>query len=190
MGASNVTASQPNVGGAIYRAVVGTTLPESATETLNTAFKSLGYISEDGVKNANSPESNDIKAWGGDIVLNTQTGKPDTFQYTLLEALDINVLKSVYGDENVTGALSTGIEITANSKEQKEYAWVIDMVLKNDVLKRIVIPSGKVSNVAEITYNATSAVGYDTTVTAYPDADGNTHYEYIQTKPTTPQSQG
>jgi hypothetical protein len=35
--------------------------------------------------------------------------------------------------------------------------------------------------VADITYNDSALVGYDTTFSAYPsDAEGNTHHEYIK----------
>ena len=180
MNANNVTAAKPKVGGAIYAAPVGSSLPTDATTALDAAFKEMGYAAEDGIVNSNSPESDKIKAWGGATVLTLLTSKDDTFKFTLIEALNEEVLKAVYGSDNVTGTLATGLVIAANSKELDAYSWVIEMVLNNDAVKRIVIPNAKVSAVGDITYADNSAVGYETTLSTTADASGNTHYEYIK----------
>lgn len=179
--ATKVTAGKPMISGSVYRAPLGTTLPTSATDTLNSAFKELGYISDAGVVNSNSPSNTAIKAWGGDTVLDVQTEKPDTFKMAFIEALNAEVLKIVYGDDNVSGTLESGLTIKANSKEQNTQCLVIDMILKDGAAKRIVLPNCKVTAVADITYADSSAVAYDTTLSCYPfaDYDGDTHREFI-----------
>ncbi len=181
---SNVSVGKPKVGGAIFVAPLGTTLPTNATADLDTSvFKSLGYVSEDGLTNSNSPASDKKKAWGGDTVLNLQTEKPDDFKFTLIESLNVDVLKFVYGDDNVSGDLANGITVKANADDAAEHVLVVDMIMRGGVLKRVVLPQAKVTAVEDITYADNDAVGYGTTVSAMPDGDGFTHYEYIQTKP-------
>lgn len=175
-----VTAAKPKVGGAVSTAVAGTRVPTDATSALSKAFKGLGYISEDGLTNAGEMSSETLKAWGGDVVNSVQTEKSDTFTYKLIESLNIDVLKEVYGDENVTGDLDAGITVKVNSKELPEHPVVIDVLLKGGVFKRIVIPKAKISEIGEITYQDADNVGYEVTLQALPDEEGNTHYEYIK----------
>lgn len=177
---NNVSYGKPLTDGAISTAPLGSTLPTDATTKLDTKFKSLGYVSEDGITNENSPESEKIKAWGGKTVLVSQTEKPDTYQFTLIEVLNLDVLKVVYGDENVSGTLKTGITIKANAKPMQARCFVIETLLNGDTIKRMVIPNGVISEIGEISYKDDDAIGYETTIECLPDKDGNTHYEYIK----------
>ena len=178
--AQNVSVAKPKVGGAIFVAPVGTELPTDVTTALNEAFENVGYISEDGVVNTNSPDTDTIKEWGGASVGKIDNGKDDTWQFTMIEALNPTALKLVYGADNVSGTLANGITVKANSNEQADVSLVIDMILKGGALKRVVLPSAGVSEVGEVTYAATSAIGYQTTLLATPDKSGNTHYEYTK----------
>ena len=175
-----VSAGKPVVEGAIYCAPLGTTLPTSTTAALDGAFAEMGYASEDGVTNTNSPESETIKAWGGDTVLAVQTSKEDTWQLKLIEVLNEDVLKAIYGSANVTGTLSSGITVEANASEAETNSWVIDMVMRDGAAKRVVLPNAKITEIGDITYTDNDVTGYEITLTAMPDSDGNTHYEYIK----------
>ena len=167
-----VTASSPQqVGGAVYVGPLSTELPSDAKTALADGFKALGYLSEDGLVNSNSPNSETVAAWGGDVVLTTQKSKEDTFKCTLIEALNVDVLKTVYGGDNVSGTLETGITV--------EHAWVFNMILKNGAKKRIVLPRATLAALGDISYTDSAAVGYEVTLNAAPDSSGNTHYEYI-----------
>ena len=154
MDAKNVSAAKPKIGGSVFVAPLGTKLPEDAKSELDAKFNSLGYCSDDGVSNNNSPETDTQKAWGGAVVLNLFSGKEDTFKLKLIESLNVNVLKTVYGSSNVTGDLDTGLTIKAKNEEPEQFSWVIDMILKGKILKRLVIPCG-------FHYSVDDAVGDD-----------------------------
>lgn len=175
-----VSNAKPKTGGAVYVAAAGSTLPTDATTALDAAFKALGYCSDDGMKNNNSRTSTEIKAWGGDVVLNPQTGKTDEFTFTLIDCTNDEVLKAVFGSSNITGALGTGLTIKVNADELPEQCWAVETVLADGTLKRFSIPKGKITNVGEVTYKDDEAIGYEVTLAAHPDSSGNTHYEYMK----------
>ena len=173
---NNVAAGKPAVGGALSVAPAGTTLPTDATTALGGAFTNLGYISSDGVTKTISRETEEIKAWGGDTVLTTQTEYSEKFTFSLLETLDANVKKLVYGDANVTET-NGGITAISNSAELAEHAMVFEMIQGGRAVRRVV-PCAKVTEIGEITYVDGEPVAYELTITALPDASGNASYEY------------
>ena len=180
---TNVSAGKPKVLGAVYHAPLGSTLPTTVSGDLDAAFKCVGFISEDGVTNSNSAESESVKAWGGDIILVAQTEKSDTFKFKMVEAKNIEAIKAVYGSDNVSGTLSAGVIVKANSKQTPAEAWVIEIAMNDNAFKRIVIPNAMLTELEDIVYNDSEPIGYGVTLSALPYSgfDGDTHREYIQT---------
>lgn len=176
----NVSAAKPATGGALSVGATSLTLPTATGTSLASGFTNLGYISEDGLSNETTHDTEEIKAWGGDTVLRPQTGFTDTFKVTLIETMNVDVLKEVFGSGNVSGTLSTGIAVSVDSSESVERAWVCDMIMRNNAAKRVVIPKGRITEVGEVSYKDSEAVGYEITITAFPDSSGKTHYEYIK----------
>jgi len=181
--AKNVSTSSPKITGAIYYAPVGTALPTDASTALNVAFKGVGYISEEGVTRSQARSSNDVKEWGGGVVATVQTEYSETFKFKMIEALNDIVQKAVYGDTNVEGKLaaaSSKMTVKHNASEPKANTWVIDTVMLDGTLSRIVIPNAKITELGDLDYKKDSAIGYDVTLKAMLDDKGNTSYDYYQ----------
>lgn len=176
---TNVSSAKPKVGGAVFVAPMGTTLPTDATATLDAAFESLGYCSEEGLTNKNDRKNKAVKAWGGDTVLNVMTERSDEFEFELIETLKLEVLKFVHGKDNVTGSLETGITVKANDGGGTAYSIVFELVLA-EAVKRIVVPHAQTTGMGETKYVGEDAIGYKITLAAMPGKDGDSHYEYIK----------
>lgn len=177
---AKVSTGKPKVEGAVHRAALSSTLvlPSDATTALANDFAPLGYISEDGVSETTNKSSSDIKAWGGDVVdvVQTETGK--TWKLKLIESMNVDVLKTVFGDDNVSET-SGKISISENCADLDFAAWVIETIMKGGRAQRIVIPMGKIISIAEIVYKDNEAIGYEVEIKAVPDASGNYDYKYI-----------
>ena len=184
--AKKVATGKPMIGGAVFWAPAGTTLPTDAKTALDSAYVDLGYISEDGVTNSVERETEEIKAWGGDVVLKPQTSKTDSFTMTFIESLRMDVLKVTHGSDNVTrtgddehGYITT---VRENSQELDHGIFIVDVVM-GEAIKRIVIPDGQITEIGEVTYQDNSAVAYESTITAFPydGYESDTHREFIET---------
>lgn len=188
--ASNVTAAKPAVTGAISIAPLGTQLPTSADGTLATAFKNMGYISEDGVSNDITKTMNKFKAWGGDVVMESEDGFEESYKFKLIEVLNVDVLKFGFGDANVSGTLATGITVNTKPGNDTPVSIVIDTILNGGVLKRVVIPKGVLSGIGTIVSKLNELTGLDCTVDCMAgDSSGATSKKYFKT-PSTPPGSG
>lgn len=177
---SKVTAAKPKIGGAISYGPVNATLPTDAV-TEPTGLSTVGYIADDGVTRTQDLETENIKAWGGDVVLVLENGKTEKFKFKMLESQNVTSIKLVNGEGNVTGtALATGISIRSNSQAKGGHAFVIDMIETGNTLHRIVIPNGIVTAIGDIVYVDNDAISYEVEITAIADSAGNTAYEYLQ----------
>lgn len=178
--ATNVSTGKPNISGAVYVAPLSTTLPTDATTALGADYVCLGYVSEDGLENNNELDVSEIKAWGGNIVYRSLNGLDDTFSLSLIESENVDVLKNVYGDANVTVDANDNVTINIVAEDPQEKIWVFELAMRGGRAKRIVIPDGAVTARETITYNDSDAVAYGITVSAYPDSTGKTHVEYLE----------
>lgn len=176
---TKVSFGKPKATGAVFVAPKGTALPTDATTALAAAYKGLGYVSEDGLVNSLESDTENVNAWGGDLVLVGQTNFMETFMVNLIET-NAEALRTFYGAENVTEGAGGAITVKQNSKMLPNIVVVFELVLTGGRVKRIVVPNAQiVDRSGEITYVDGEPISYPALFQAYPDANGNSHTEYI-----------
>lgn len=180
MKAKYTTTAKPQVGGAVYRAPMGATVPTDATTPLSEDYKEMGYCDDSGITNSQETETYEIKAFGGDTVDSGIKSKTVSLKLKLIEALNVETLKAVYGSDNVTGDLESGIHVKINSKEVEESVWVVELILRDGTIKRIVAPDVKLSEIGDVVYKDDESVGYEITLKALPDENGDAQHEYMK----------
>lgn len=171
---SNVLAGRPLATGGVLIGPLGTAAPTDATTELDAGFLAAGYIGEDGLTEGTERSIEKVKAWGGDTVKVLQTDYSVTYSFTFLESLNAEVLKAVYGDDNVTttpadttnGTLHT-VKLNSDVLEHKSFVFEVK---DGDARIRIHVPDGQVIETGEVTYNDSEVIGYQVTVEAYRDA--------------------
>lgn len=175
---TNVSFGKPKATGALYVAPIGTPVPSNATDALDSEFRGLGYVSDEGLVNGVETDVEDVFAWGGDNVLSDQTTFAEMFTFNLIET-NVETAKLYYGDENVTVS-GENITIRANSTPLPEIVFVAELVLTGGRVKRIVVERGKIADRSgEISYIDREPVSYPITLKAFPDSEGNNHTEYV-----------
>lgn len=171
------TAAKPATAGAIYVGALGATLPTATSGSIGADFTNLGYVSEDGVTRTISYDSSNVKDWSGKTVLVLNNGKTETFKFTLLDVTEVKAMELVY---STATEASGGINATNGADNRIGHAFVIDMILADNKAQRICIPNGLVTEIGDIGYKSSEAVGYELTITAMSDEAGNTSYDYIK----------
>ena len=116
----------------------------------------------------------------GVTVYAPQTGITSTVKVGMLEALNVDVLKTKYGTNNVSGTLEEGISATLKGDEPEEFVWVFESLLRGGVKKRFIIPNGKVTETGDEVYKNNEPMIEDFTITASADSTGALRYEYIK----------
>jgi hypothetical protein len=154
------------VTGAVSYAPVATTPPTDAETPLAVAFLDTGYISDDGVSEAIDTSTSNLVAWQGSAVVRTVvTESSISVTFTMIETNENSV--GLFYAAQVDGS-DGSVEIDP-SKLGGRRRLVLDYV-DGDKFVRLFLPQAEVTERGEVTYASGEAVGYQVTVTGYPDA--------------------
>lgn len=154
------------VTGTVSYAPVATAAPTDAVAALDAAFRDVGYISDDGVSEAIDKSTNNIVAWQGSAVVRTVvTESSIAVTFTMIET-NANSVELFYAD--AVDATDGSVEIDPSQTGGRRRL-VLDYV-DGTKFARLFLPQGEVTSVGEVTYASGEAVGYQVTVTGYPDS--------------------
>lgn len=152
--------------GTVSYAPMGTTAPTDADSPLGVGWLDVGWISEDGITEARDRSTNNIIGWqGAEIVRVVTTESSATFQFTMIETNE-NTLELFYGA--TLNGTDGSIEVKPSESGGRR-SFNIDYI-DGDKYRRIYVPEGEVTEVGERTLANGDAVGYDVTITGYPNS--------------------
>ncbi|MBH0777003.1 phage tail tube protein [Nocardia bovistercoris] len=180
-----IGAGTPNIAvtGGVLVAPIATALPTSASGSINSAFKALGYVSEDGIESKGERKVESVKDWNADIIAQLQVEHSVRFALTLYAVWDKDVLGEVFGADNLTVTAATPTSGTLVKVEETgsvlpQRAWIFDMLHDTKKL-RIVLPNAKISEITENRFVSDELAGFRITVEAFKDDAGVKAYRYL-----------
>lgn len=177
---ANVLVGIPDVSGGLWVADLiekPADLPNETADLSEKGFVSVGFVSEDGVTETSERDTDKIKAWGGDTVRVIQNEHSLTYTFTLIEMGNEDVLRLVFGDDNVLKKDDGSVGIKKNAKILPHKTWAVE-VLDGEEKIRLVIPDGQITETGDRTFVHSDLISIELTVEAFTDRDGNKGYEY------------
>ena len=186
---ANVSTTRGVKGGYFLSAPLGTTdVPTKSTYSTWTptgVWENQGYIVEDGItESVSSDGGEELRDINLDVVDTTQGSYTETVQVGLME-VGAAPMSTIYGHSNVSESGGT-IEVAHNwSNAEEERMYVFLLLLKNNRKWVKFIPRGKVTELDDLTLNATTVAQRQVTITYLTDDSGNGCFDWIQSTGTT-----
>ena len=147
--------------------------------TLDPAFVGDEYVSEDGLTLSPSMSTTNIKDWSGTVVRKLLEEFDGTLSWTMISTNE-DTLKIAFGDDYVTSAAASsahGAQVRAalGAHLPDTQSWVF-LMKDGDARVVIVVPNGQITEVGDVTFVSNNALGWQVTLSTYPDSDGNSIY--------------
>lgn len=171
--------------GNVYVAPPGTTLPSTATQSLNAAFEAVGYVDEDGVELSPNVSLEDIMAWQSKIAVKTVL---DTVEFEVkFNMLQTNVVawELFFFNETFSNNFGEGKLTLSSNPPSQEKALIVEWEDDEGDQTRIVLPRAVLSDRESIKLDRKSATMTGVTFKVL-DNSGTIGYVYSENPDLTP----
>lgn len=179
-----IGAPEQSTTGAIKHAPLGTALPTLSSisktgVTIDGAFTGNEYVSEDGLTLAPSISTTDIKDWSGATVRKVLESFDGTLSWTMISTNE-GAMKVAFGDAHVTTSAATAqhgnqVQAAVGAHMPDAQSWVF-LMKDGDARVVIVVPNGQVTEIGEVTFASNAAIGWQVTLSCYPDTNNECIY--------------
>lgn len=156
--------------------------PSNALEPVEDIIERLGldsggYITSDGVAEAEDRSTEKILDWNLDVIDIVETDYSLQLTVTFAEAANAPVLRFLYGDENVEiteddEGNPNGVYIRKGARQLDNAAVMFDIKGKGGAAGRAYADEVQVASIGEITYNKQGLIQYNTTIDVLNDVTG------------------
>ena len=144
-----------------------TAAPTTTISALAVGFVDLGYIGESGVTESRERSTTDVKAWqNNDVVRTIVTDGKITYSFLLLETSK-PALELFYGATTTGGTVTEGTLNIVPTSTGGRKSFVIDVVDGAEI-QRVYLASAEITEVGDVVYSGTEAIGREVTITSYP----------------------
>ena len=178
-----LTGSPITATGGILSAPLNTTRPTDAVTALPAGFVKKGYVGEDGVTKTVDKTDEKIRAWGGATVKIVRQEHSVSYSWTFLESGNAEVLKAIYGADNVIITPATvdhgaQIEVRETGQMLPRESWLMEMKDGATAIREYV-PDGQLAVSGDVQFVHSNVISYTVTLEAFPDANGVKSYSWM-----------
>lgn len=182
---ANVLTGAPDVqvGGGISIGKVATQkdqVPTDASGALSEGLsaKPVGYISSDGVTKTVDRTTEKIKDWNGDTVIVLTTEHSVILKTTFMEAANADLLKTVYGTENVK-VQAGAVTLVDNAEDLPHFSLDINIKSAGGRKLRVFGPDVQVTSVGDVSFVRNDVIKYEVEMECFADFQSNKLYTFI-----------
>lgn len=176
---SQVFAATPSglqTAGGLYIAPAGTPVPDDVDEPLSAAFKSLGYVSSDGVTISIDGSTTPIEVWSGERIGSLRDAFAIEYSMSLYQVLSPHVNATIFGDGSVTTSAATvehgnRMKVEISSRMPKMATLVLDAFFEDKSIRQVA-ELVQMSDIDDITLVHNEPMAFQPTFSVFRGTNG------------------